>query len=167
MLDEGRRLQVLAAMGVDVYQLRGTRDAASDAAAAPAAVVGEAAGAVVPGAASVNVVAVCARGARANPKLARLFAQLPRSLAIGAAQLAWVEMSADGTLSTLPDVRCYLFVGSMIARAGAAQLSLTQQNQATIAVSAEPQELLAGPPARRALWHVIKPLARRLRAEGG
>jgi len=166
MLDEGRRLQVLAAMGVDVYQLRGMRDAASDTAAAPAAGVGEIAGAVALDAASVSVVAVCARGARADPKLARLFAQLPRSLGIGAAQLAWVELSADGTLSTLPDVRCYLFVGSTIARAGAAQLSLTQQNQATIAVSTEPQELLAGPPARRALWQVIKPLARRLRAEG-
>jgi len=167
MLDEGRRLQVLAAMGVDVYQLRGVRDAASDTAPALAAGVGESVGAVAVGAGSVNVVAVCARGARADLKLARLFAQLPRSLGIGAARLAWVEISAGGTLPTLPDAHCYLFVGAAIARAGASQLSLTQQNEATIAVSAEPQELLAGPPGRRALWQVIKPLARRLRAEIG
>ena len=166
MLDEGRRLQVLAAMGVDVYQLRGVRDAASGTAPALTPGVGESAGAGVAGMA-VAVVAVCAHGARADLRLARLFAQLPRSLGVGAAQLAWFEMSADGSLSTLPDVRCYLFIGSAIARAGAAQLSLTQQNQATIAVCAEPQDLLAGAPARRVLWQVIKPLARRLRAEGG
>ena len=76
-------------------------------------------------------------------------------------------MTADGDLPTLPDVRCYLFIGTAAARAGAAQLSLTQQNQATIAVCAEPKELLAGPSARRVLWQAIKPLARRLRAEGG
>ena len=162
MLDEGRRLQVLAAMGVDVYQLRGVRDAASDTAPVLAPGVGESVVGV-----AVAIVAVCAHGARADLRLARLFAQLPRSLGIGAARLAWFEMSADGSLPTLPDVGCYLFIGSAIARAGAAQLSLQQQNQATIAVCAEPQALLAGAPARRVLWQVIKPLARRLRAEGG
>ena len=166
MLDEGRRLQVLAAMGVDVYQLRRAHDAAPDTAPALAPGVRESAGAGVVGAA-VAVVAVCAHGARADLRLARLFAQLPRSLGIVAARLAWIEMSADGALPSLPDVRCYLFIGSAIARAGAAQLSLTQQNQATIAVCAEPQELLAGPSASRVLWQVIKPLARRLRAESG
>jgi hypothetical protein len=166
MLDEGRRLQVLAAMGVDVYQLRAAHDAAPDIAPAPAPGVRESAGVGVVGAA-VAVVAVCENGARADLRLARLFAQLPRSLGIDAARLAWIEMPADGALPTLPDVRCYLFIGPPIARAGAAQLSLTQQNQATIVVCAEPKELLAGPPARRVLWQAIKPLARRLRAEGG
>ncbi|HET7064516.1 MAG TPA: hypothetical protein VFI49_09565 [Rudaea sp.] len=160
MLDEGRRLQVLAAMGVDVYQLRGVSGVASAAAPAPTAAGGESAGA-----AAANVVAVCARGARVELRLARLFAQLPRALGTAAARLTWIEMAADGTLPALPDVPCYLFVGSATARACAAQLSLTQQNQATIAVCAEPQELLAGAPARRALWQAIKPLARRLRAE--
>jgi len=166
MLDEGRRLQVLAAMGVDVYQLRAARDAAPDIATAPAPGVRESVGAGV-GAAAVAVVAVCAHGARADLRLARLFAQLPRSLGIDAARLAWIEMPPDGALPTLPDVHCYLFIGTAAARAGAAQLSLTQQNQATIAVCAEPKELLAGPSARRVLWQAIKPLARRLRAEGG
>jgi hypothetical protein len=112
------------------------------------------------------VVAVCARGVRAELRIARLFANLPRALGIAPSLLTWVEMSADETLPALPDVTCYLFVGTATARVCAAQLSLTQQNQATIAVCAEPQELLAGAPARRALWQVIKPLARRLRAEG-
>ncbi len=160
MLDEGRRLQVLAAMGVDVYQLRGVREAAS--ATVPAEGRDES-----DGAAAANVVAVCARGVRADLRLARLFAQVARALGIGAARLSWIEMAADGTLSALPDVPCYLFVGSATARAGAALLSLTQQNQATIAVCAEPQELLAGASTRRALWQAIKPLARRLRAEAG
>jgi hypothetical protein len=117
------------------------------------------------GTGEVGVVAVCAHGVRAELRLARLFAQLPRALGVAASRLAWIETSADGTLTALPDVPCYLFVGSSIARACAAQLSLTQQNQATIAVCAEPRELLAGAPALRALWQVIKPLARRLRAE--
>src|SRR6478752_8832061 len=84
MLDEGRRLQVLAAMGVDVYQLRGVRDAASDTAPVLAPGVGESVVGV-----AVAIVAVCAHGARADLRLARLFAQLPRSLGIGAARLAW------------------------------------------------------------------------------
>jgi len=167
MLDEGRRLQVLAAMGVDVYQLRGVRDAASALAPPVSAEVQESVDGAVAGAGSVSVVAVCARGVRAELQLARLFASIPRALGVEASRLTWIEMEADGTLPALADVPCYLFVGSATARACAAQLSLTQQNEATIAVSAEPQDLLAGPPARRALWQTIKPLARRLRAEGG
>jgi len=162
MLDEGRRLQVLAAMGVDVYQLRGARDATST--AAPALPAGESEGA---GAAAASVAAVCARGARADPRLARLFANLPLALGVAPSRLTWIEASADGSVPALPDVPCYLFAGSAISRAGAAQLSLTQQKQATIAVCADPSELLAGVSARRMLWQVIKPLARRLRVEGG
>jgi hypothetical protein len=167
MLDEGRRLQVLAAMGVDVYQLRGVRGVVSADVLALPALISESVGAAAIGAVSVNMAAVCARGIRAELRIARLFANLPRALGIVSSRLTWVEMAADGTLPALPDVPCYLFVGSAIARACAAQLSLTQQNQATIAVCAEPEELLAGAPARRALWHAIKPLARRLRAEAG
>ena len=166
MLDEGQRLQVLAAMGVDVYQLRGPSGAASAAGVAPTAGGRESDGANAIGAVSVDVAAVCVRGVRAELRIARLFANLPRALGVGAAQLTWIEMAADGTLPALPDVPCYLFAGSVVARACAAQLSLTQQNQAAIAVCAEPHELLAGAPARRALWQAIKPLARRLRAEG-
>jgi len=162
MLDEGRRLQVLAAMGVDVYKLRATGGVA------PVAAPGLAAGGrETIGAAAANVVAVCASCIGAELRLARLFAQLPRALGANAARLTWIELAADGAAPALPDVPCYLFVGSATARVCAAQLSLTQQNQATIAVCAEPQELLAGAPARRALWHAIKPLARRLRAEAG
>lgn len=165
MLDEGRRLQVLAAIGIDVYHLRGMRDVASAESSALAELPAGVKESV--GAGDVVVVAVCARGARDEPRLARLFAQLPRALGIGASRLKWIEASADGSLPAFPDVPCYLLVGSSAARACAAQLSLTQQNQATIAVCAEPGELLAGTPARRALWQVIKPIARRLRAEGG
>jgi len=166
MLDEGRRLQVLAAMGVDVYQLR-VSDVASRAPLALAAEVQENLVGGFVGAADIGVVAVCARGARTDLKLARLFAQLPRSLGIPASRVTWLEMSSDGALPALPVVPCYLFVGSAIARGCAAQLSLTQQNEAAIAVCAEPHELLAGVTARRALWQAIKPLARRLRAERG
>ncbi|HSE11914.1 MAG TPA: hypothetical protein VLB69_04680 [Rudaea sp.] len=161
MLDEGRRLQVLAAMGVDVYRPRGAREAAVAAATlakAPAAAIADSAG--------VGVVAVSARGVRAEPRLARLFEQLPRALGIAASRLTWIEMSADGTLAALPAAPGYLLVGSSAARAGAAHLSLTQQHAATIAVCAEPHELLAGAQARRVLWQMLKPLARRLRAEG-
>lgn len=165
MLDEGRRLQVLAAIGVDVYRLRGARDAAVAAASAleapPVTIAGSA------DAAGVGVVAVCARGARAEPRLSRLFGQLPGALGIAASRLTWIEMSADGTLTGLPAAPAYLLVGSSAARAGAAHLSLTQQHEATIAVCAEPHELLADAQARRVLWQILKPLARRLRADGG
>jgi apolipoprotein N-acyltransferase len=166
MLDESRRLQVLAAMGVDVYHLRGVADGASTAAPASTALPATSRHAAVD-VASVGVVVVCPRGARADPRLARLFAQLPFVLGIGAARLTWVEMSADGALDALPVAPGYLLVGSSAARACAARLSLTRQNQATIAVCAEPQELLAGAQARRVLWQVLKPLARRLRTEAG
>ena len=167
MLDEGRRLQVLAAMGIDAYQLRGASAAALVGAPAPPARQPESAGTIDVGTAVASIVAVCPRGARTELRLARLLANLPRALGIPAVRLTWIETLADGTAPALPDVPCYLFVGSATSRACAAQLSLTQQSQATIAVAAEPQELLAGAPARRALWQAIKPLARRLRAEAG
>ena len=158
MLDESRRLEVLAAIGVDVYRLR----SAPATTAAPATMHAEAAVG-----SDVGLVVVCAHRARADVRLARLFAQLPRALGVAASRLAWIEISADGTLRALPAASGYVLVGSAAAHAGAAHLSLTQQNQATIAVSAEPQELFAGAHAKRVFWQVLKPLARRLRADGG
>lgn len=163
MLDEGRRLQVLAAIGIDVYRRRGAHANGGATATEP-----DAPGAANAGAAGgIGLVVVCARGDRAEPRLARLFAQLPRALGIAASRLSWVEMTADHALAALPDAPGYLLVGSSVARAGAAHLSLTQQHEATIAVCAKPSELLAGAQEKRTLWQILKPLARRLRAEDG
>lgn len=160
MLDERRRLEVLTAIGVDVYRLRSAPATAATSAQPVTPHVDAAAGA------GVGLVVVCAHGARADVRLSRLLAQLPRALCIAASRLTWIETSADSTLAALPAASGYLLVGSSAARACAAHLSLTQQNQATIAVSAEPQELLASGQSRRVLWQVLKPLARRLRADG-
>lgn len=165
MLDEGRRLHVLAAIGVDVYRIRGVRDASVAAASAPQVPAAAIADSAI--SAGIGIVAVCADDARAEPRLARLFAQLPRALGIAASRLLWIDMAADGSLAALPAAPGYLLVGSSAARAGAAHLSLTQQHEATIAVCAEPHELLAGAQARRAFWQILKPLARRLRAAQG
>lgn len=163
MLDESRRLEALAAIGIDVYRLR----SASAVATAAASGAQAAAHADTGVHSDVGLVVVCAHGARAEARLERLFAQLPRALGVAGSKLAWIEIPAGGTLAALPAAPAYLFVGSSAAHACAAHLSLTQQDQAAIAVCAEPQELLAGAQSRRVFWQVLKPLARRLRADGG
>jgi hypothetical protein len=161
MLDEGRRLEVLAAIGVDVYRLR-SASAKSATTAAPATMHVHA-----EARSEAGLVVVCAHRTRDDVRLSRLFAQLPHALGVAASRLTWIEISADGTLASLPAAPAYLLVGSAAAQAGAAHLSLPQQNQAAIAVSADPQELLADAQSRRVFWQVLKPLARRLRADGG
>ena len=165
MLDESQRLEVLAAIGIDVYRLRSTARDVATAAVAPGF---DSNAPADPGAESeAGLVVVCPHGARAEARLARQFVQLPQALGIAASRLTWIDTPADGTLAELPAAPAYLLVGSSAARACAAHLSLTQQSQATIAVCAEPQELLAGAQSSRVLWQVLKPLARRLRADGG
>jgi DNA polymerase III psi subunit len=153
MLDEGSRMAVLAAIGIDLYRLR-TVDAKGEALAAQSA-VGE----------PERLVVACAHGAGRDARLARLLPQLLRSLGVADAAVRRIETAADGSLGALPQAPAYLMIGDATARACAAQLPIEQQNALTLVViGAEPAAALRDTAAKRALWQQLKPLARRLRA---
>jgi hypothetical protein len=140
MLAETQRLSVLQAMGIDVYRLRPADAPASrDEAAASDAIV-----AVI---------------GRRDAIPARLPAQLSRALGIAAQRLQWCEMGG----ARLPEnAAAYVVIGTEAARSLGVQLSTMQQNATVIAATAEPAALLRDGAARRALWQILKPVARRL-----
>ncbi|MBS0582996.1 MAG: hypothetical protein JSS42_07830 [Proteobacteria bacterium] len=159
-MSNATRLSVLEAMGIDVYALRTRADAGVRAASAlPSATTGDIADA--PRAPRLAI--VCARGIRADARLARLFRLLPQTFGIAAAAIEWLEAGADGELAGTTDAPGYLVIGAAMARALGVQLSTMQQNATTIAVTAEPSSLPGTAADKRALWHSLKPLARRLR----
>jgi DNA polymerase III psi subunit len=140
MLAEAQRLSVLQAMGIDAYRLR------KAAAAAPPR-------------AEATARAVAVIGKR-NAIPARLHAQLPRALGIAAERVQWCDVTA----ADLPEgVAAYVVIGTEAARALGVQLSTMQQNATVIAATAEPAALLRDGAAKRALWQILKPVARRLR----
>jgi len=157
MLDDARRLDVLAALGIDIYRLR----AADPVPSQPAASAGSAqpASADVP----ARMVIACAAAARRDARLARRLAQVVRALGVDEAAVAWAESAADGSFAALPPADAYLMLGAEAARHGAALLPIDRQNSATIAVTPDPAQMLRDGAARRALWQTLKPLARRLR----
>ena len=160
MLAENRRLEVLAAIGIDVYRLRAT-DAARQAVAAPAP---PPAGTGQGAQAAVRLVVACAQGAGREPAFMRLLPQLLRALGVTESTISHIETGADGSLAGLPEVSAYLMIGAAAARACSAQLSIEQQNAATIVVGPEPAQSMRDAAGKRALWQQLKPLARRLRA---
>jgi DNA polymerase III psi subunit len=157
MLDEGSRLAVLAAIGIDVYRLRMADvlgDASRVAALAEHSTVAEPA----------RLVVGCVNGAGRNPDLARLVPQLLRSVGVADAAVRRIETAADGSLAELPQAPAYLMIGAAAARACSAHLSIEQQNTLVLVViDAEPASLRDAA-AKRTLWQQLKPLARQLRA---
>lgn len=139
MLAEAQRLAMLRAMGIDVFQLRTTAALAS--AADP---VGR-----NPAVAIVGM---------ADAAAARFKAQLRLALAIAEDHLQWCDVGAP----VPADAGAYVVIGTEAARALGAQLSTVQQNRSLIATTAEPSDLLRDGAAKRALWQVLKPIARRL-----
>jgi hypothetical protein len=158
MLDEGSRLAVLAAIGIDVYRLRAADaqgDASRTAALAEHPAVAEPA----------RLVVGCVNGAGRNPSLARLLPQLLRSVGVADAAARRIETAADGSLTALPEAPAYLMIGAAAARACSARLSIERQNALMLVViEDEPAMALRDAAAKRALWQQLKPLARRLRA---
>ena len=148
MRDDARQLEVLAAIGIDVYRLR-SPPAMSAAAQAPALVV------------------ACAKGDRSRADSARRLTQILRALGASDADTAWVEAAPGAPLPAVPDAPAYLMIGSEVARACSAQLPLQRQDDATIVILADIGDIGRGVTARRALWQALKPLARRLRAAAG
>jgi len=140
MLAEAQRLSLLQAMGIDTYCLRK-------------------ADAVVPARAEGIVDAVVVIGKR-NAISLRLHAQLPRALGVAAERVQWCDVAA----AHLPEnAAAYVVIGTEAARALGVQLSTMQQNATVIAATAEPPALLSDGAAKRALWQILKPVARRLR----
>jgi hypothetical protein len=150
MRDDARQLQVLAAIGIDVYRLRsmpaGAAACADAASAAPALVV------------------ACAKGDRSRADSARWLSQILRALGATDETTTWVETAPGAALPAVPDAPAYLMIGSDVARACSAQMPLQRQDRATIAILADIGDLGGGATQRRALWQALKPLARRLRA---
>jgi hypothetical protein len=158
---DGERLQVLHAMGVDIYVAR-IRDVSGS---GPVQQVAPAADAPPEQrAADVQLVAVCARGLRDQPRMAALLKQLPHALGIRAASIHWLEADEQGALASPIDAPGYLVFGATMARALGIQLSTMQQNSCVIAVTAEPSRLPGTAMDKRALWQVLKPLAQRLQS---
>jgi len=158
MLDEGSRLAVLAAIGIDVYRLRAA-DAQDD--ASRTAVLAEHPAVAEP----ARLVVGCVNGAGRNPSLARLLPQLLRSVGVADAAARRIETAADGSLNALPEAPAYLMIGAAAARACSAHLSIERQNALMLVViDDEPAMALRDAAAKRALWQQLKPLARRLRA---
>ena len=157
---DASRLRLLEAMGVDVYALRAreepqpagqTQQSRDDS----------------DGVQALRVAVVCAKGVRADARLARLFTHLPQIFGTPAETLVWLDAGADGELAAAAEAQAYLVFGATMARALGAQLSTRQQSTATIAVTAEPAQLPGGAADKRALWQALKPIARRLRGAVG
>lgn len=159
MLDDARRLDVLAALGIDVYRLRAADPVPSQPPSSAGAGNARAGSADLP----VRMVIACAETARRDARLARRLGQVVRALGVDEAAVAWVEGAADGSFAALPPADTYLMFGGEAARHGAALLPIDRQNSATIAVTPDPAEMMRDGAARRALWQTLKPLARRLR----
>ena len=159
MLDDGDRLRVLAEMGIDVYRLRNAQVPAPAAAALHV-------GAQPAASETACLVAVCARGVRSAARSALLLKQLPQIFAIAGSALAVVDADTDGRVAALPQAPAYLLLGDACAAACAAHLTLSELDAATLAVIAAPAQALRDAAGKRALWQTLKPLARRLRAEG-
>jgi hypothetical protein len=149
---DAARLSLLEAMGIDVYALRAR-------AAAPASAPAQRT--------QPRVAVVCARGIRADARLARVFKHLPQTLGVAPAAIEWLEADADGKLAVATEAIAYLVFGAAMARALGVQLSTMQQNTAAIAVTADPALLPGTAADKRALWQVLKPLARRLGGTAG
>jgi hypothetical protein len=159
MLDEGSRLAVLAAIGIDVYRLRAA-DAQGETSRAAAALAGNSA-ITEP----ARLVVASIHGAGRDPGLARLLPQLLRSVGVADAAVRRIETAADGSLTALPEAPAYLMIGAAAARACSAHLSIERQNTLMfVVIDAEAATALRDAAAKRALWQQLKPLARRLRA---
>jgi len=153
---DARRAGILAAMGVEVYRLRAHDAPVLQPIDAPAAAND-----------APRVLVVCAKGDRSESRLTRLFAQLPRALAVDPSAIAWCEADAAGELVAPPAASAYLVFGSGMARSLGAHLSTSQQQQSVIAVTADSVQLPGGAIGKRALWQALKPIARVLRAGRG
>ena len=137
---EAQRRELLSAMGVDVYVLRG----------APAAPVD---------AGADWLVVAASADTQKSPQCAQLRKTLPAMLGVPSERIRWIGAETND----VPRAAAYLVLGATLAREFGANLPAAQQNAAVIAVADEPSTSFAGAMAKRALWQSLKPIARRAR----
>lgn len=154
---DARQLAILAAIGIDVYCLRGPEPAA----APPGAGELAADAAAVGGATDVRLVIATSAGLLRDRRMAQRVAQLARAIGAAPAQTRTVDVGADG--AALPDAPAYLMIGAAAARACSAQMPIARQQAAAIAV-VDDLAAIGGGAVRRVLWQTLKPLAWRVRA---
>ena len=147
MLTEAQRRQALAAMGIDVYVVR-TAVAVSSALAAT----------------DTDVVVVCTPAVAQAKATQCLRRALPLALRCASTRIVWISIAEDGAMGPVPYAAAYLALGQTLTHALAEHVSTAQPNDAVIAVADEPAVGLRDALSRRALWQILKPIARALRA---
>ena len=144
MLAEANRRDMLTAMGIDVYVLRGSH-------------------AKQPAPMTEWLVVAASEAAMKSPQCIQFRKALPSVVGVEAERIRWIGADVDKGFDDVPTARAYLVLGAALARSLGAQLSATQQNSAVIAVADEPAQSFGSAMARRALWQTLKPIARRAR----
>lgn len=168
MLDESRRLEILGALGIEVYVLRARAAAAGVEpgvpSAAPAVGATPVAGLAQPGPSPSRLVVACTSESRRA--LQARCDQIARAVGLAPAQMVLVVPDSPAA-SALPETPAYLMLGSEAARACSAQLPLERQKSTAIAVVDDATARARDGATKRALWLALKPLARRLSAAAG
>ncbi|MEP6483221.1 MAG: hypothetical protein ABJB01_02145 [Rudaea sp.] len=147
MLAEAQRRDMLAAMDIEVYVLRGAVAPKNDSASSD----GE------------WLVVAASDAVLKSPQCAHLRKSLPTVLGIEADHIRWLAADADNSFETVPLAHAYLVLGAALARSLGAHLSATQQNTSVIAVADEPSISFGSAISKCALWQTLKPIARRAR----
>lgn len=149
MLADSQRRDMLAAMGIDVYVLRGARTAHADAATAITA--------------DEWLIVAASDAVMKSTQCAQLRKSLPSIIGLAPDRIRWLAADAENSFDAVPTANAYLVLGASLARSLGAHLSATQQNAAVIAVADEPSLSFGSAMSKRALWQTLKPIARRAR----
>jgi hypothetical protein len=140
MQAEARRRELLGALGIDLYVPRAVPKAGR----------------------AAMLLVVCAEADARTSDALHLRRILPNALGVEASCILW--MSPEAT--ALPPAVACLVLGARPPGVHDAQLSTMRQNGEMIAVADKPDACLGSPVAKRALWQILKPVARRLRGAG-
>lgn len=147
MLADVQRRELLAAMGIDIYVLRSSAAAATDAQRDDA---------------SNEVVVMCRYDPLENVHAARLRSCLPAALGIESRRIRWLHCRDPERLPELPAARACLILGTELVDAVRPRIAANPSQATMIAVAGAPDESLRDASGRRALWHALKPLRRHL-----
>jgi hypothetical protein len=149
MLAEAQRRGMLAAMGIDIYVLRGAQ--ANRAGSTPPIFAGD------------WLIVAASDAVMKSTQCAQLRKSLPSILGLPTDRIRWLAADAENSFDSVPTANAYLVLGAPLARSLGAHLSATQQNASVIAVADEPALSFGSAMSKRALWQTLKPIARRAR----
>ncbi len=149
MLADSQRREMLAAMGIDVYVLRGAQAERADSTASVAV--------------DQWLIVAASDAVMKSTQCAQLRKSLPSIVGLAPDRIRWLAADAANSFDAVPTANAYLVLGAGLARSLGAHLSATQQNAAVIAVADEPSLSFGSAMSKRALWQTLKPIARRAR----